>query len=141
MQNVDEVRKQLKIDVSKTIDAIANWREFDFKLGGVSCHYDYYHGIEVVDTSDLANKEFGKEFWKLLGHIHQFQEQIGTLRLDLLEVNKIIYKYFRMEARTIMALGLVGLDVMSDLENLSPERLQFLDSLYQDGKKATTVSK
>jgi hypothetical protein len=135
MQNVEQVKKQLNADVSNAIDAIANWREFDFRLDGVSCHYDYYCGIEVVDMIDLADRQVKEEFWKLLGYIHQFQEQIDALRLDPLEVNKIIYKYFQMEAKTMKALRRVRVDVPSYVESLSPHRLPLLDELYQKSKK------
>jgi hypothetical protein len=135
MGNVEKLKRELKADVSKAIDAIANWREFDFKLEGVTCYYDYYHGITVVDTSDLANGEAQEEFWKLLGYIRQFQEQISALQLDPLEVDKIIYKYFRMEAKTMTALRRVHVDVLSYVENLSPDRMPLLDELYQKSKK------
>jgi hypothetical protein len=64
MRNVEQLKKQLRSDVSKAIDAIANWSEFDFKLNGVSCHYEHYHGIQVVDMSDLGGKLMSSgNFW------------------------------------------------------------------------------
>jgi hypothetical protein len=94
MQDVEQLKRHLKADVSNAIDRIANWREFDFKLDGVSCHYEYYRGIEVFD---LPNPQLRAEFEKLLNHIHQFQERISAVQLDPLEVSKIVYKYFQME--------------------------------------------
>lgn len=138
MQNVAQLKKQLKADVSKAIDGIANWSEFDFKLNGVSCHYEHYHGIQVVDISDERQVD---EFWRLLGHIRQFQEQISAIQLDPLEVSKIIYKYFQMEAKTMKALRRVRVDVPSYVESLSPDRVSFLDELYQNSKKGIAASK
>jgi hypothetical protein len=104
----------------------------------VSCHYEYYRGIEVFDP---PNPQLRAEFEKLLNHIHQFQERISAVQLDPLEVSKIVYKYFQMEAKTRKALRRVRVDVPSNVENLSPERLQFLDRLHQDSKKASAASK
>jgi hypothetical protein len=87
--------------------------------------------------SGLAKRQVD-EFWELLGHIHQFQEQITALRLDPLEVSKIIYKYFQMEAKTMKALRRVRVDVPSCVESLSPARLSFLDELYQKSRNAIT---
>jgi hypothetical protein len=137
MQNVEQLKKQLKANVSNAIDRIANWREFDFKLDGVSCHYEYYCGIEVTDS---PNRRAGAEFEKLLDYIHQFQERISAVQLDPLEVSKIVYKYFQLEAKTMKALRRVRVDAPPYVESLSPERLQFLDSLFQDSKKATVQS-
>jgi hypothetical protein len=138
MQNIEQLKKQLKTDVSNDIDRIGNWREFDFELDRVSCHYEYYCGIEVIDP---PNPRAGAEFKKLLNHIHQFQERISAVQLDPLEVSKIIYKYFQIEAKTMKALQRVHVDVLSNVESPSPERLSVLDSLYQDSKKATAAAK
>jgi hypothetical protein len=132
MQNVEHLKRQLKADVSNAIDRIVNWREFDFKLDGVSCHYEYYCGIQVFEP---PNTQVGAEFEKLLDHIHQFQERVSAVQLDPLEVSKIVYKYFQMEAKTMKALRRVRVDVPS-VESLSPERLKFLDRLYQDSKQS-----
>lgn len=104
----------------------------------MSCHYEHYHGIQVVDISDKRQVD---EFWKLLNYIDQFQEQISVLRLDPLEVSKIIYKYFKMEAKTMKALRRIRVDVSSYVECLDPDRVSFLDSLYRDAKKASGASK
>jgi hypothetical protein len=131
MQNVEHLKRQLKADVSNAIDRIANWREFDFKLDGVSCHYEYYRGIEVFNS---PNPQVQAEFEKLLDHIHQFRERISAVQLDPLEVSKIVYRFFQMEAKTMKALRRVRVAAPSNVEALSPERQQFLDSLYQDIK-------
>jgi hypothetical protein len=41
-----------------------------------------------------------------------------------------------MDAKTIKALRRVRVDVPSNVESLSPERLEFLDRLYQDSKQS-----
>jgi hypothetical protein len=76
-----------------------------------------------------------------LDHIHQFQERISAVQLDPLEVSKTVYKYFQMEAKTMKALRRIRVDVPSNVESLSPERLEFLDRLYQDSKKVSAASK
>ena len=141
MQNVEQLKKQHKAEVSEAIDQIVNWREFDFKLDGVSCHYDYYYGIQVADMINVANKQLKEEFWKLLNHIHQFQDQINTVQMDPLEVSKIVQKYFQMEAKTMKALRRVRVDVPSYVQSLSPHRLPLLDELYTRSKKAIAASK
>jgi hypothetical protein len=132
MQSVEQFKEQLKAEVSDIIDRIANRREFDFKLDGVSCHYEYYWGIQVANS---PNQQAGDEFWKLLDHIHQFQERIRAVQLDPLDVRRIVYKHFEMEAKTIKALRHVGAAAQSNVESLSPERVEFLDRLYRDSKK------
>jgi hypothetical protein len=137
MQNVKQLKKQLKADVSNAIDQIVNLREFDFQLDGVSCHYAYYCGIEVFDP---PNTQVGVELEKLLDHIHQFQERIGSLRLDPLEVSKFAYKYFQMDAKTMKALRRVRVDAPLNVESFSPERVEFLDRLYQDHEQSVAAA-
>jgi hypothetical protein len=134
MKGLKSVKRRIKSQVSEVVDEILKRRVFDFKFGQRKCHFAHYDGAEYFS---VPNAKVETELPKLLDHIHNFMQQIESLHVDSLELNRFVAKYFCCEAKTIKTLRGLGIYRRFGDREFTPEQAHFMDALESEELEGT----